>query len=92
LEILPSKESTAPIPLAYVSAKRLNGNSFNNSKKEAWFDEDMFFNEANPTKVNTATSDNDVYLVKRMKLISTMTTPIQSIMTPILIVILKMRF
>jgi hypothetical protein len=53
LEILPPKESTAPIPLVHVS------NSSDNSKEEAWFDEDMFFNEANPTKVNTTTSDDD---------------------------------
>ncbi|CAG8470653.1 851_t:CDS:2 [Funneliformis caledonium] len=36
-------------------------NSSDNSKKEAWFDEDMFFNETNSTNVNTITSDNDVY-------------------------------
>ena len=60
LEVLPPKESTAPIPLAHVSAKRLNGNSSDNSKEEAWFDEDMFFNEVNPTKVNNITSDDDV--------------------------------
>ncbi|PKC07899.1 hypothetical protein RhiirA5_358617 [Rhizophagus irregularis] len=37
--VLPPKESTAPIPLAHVS------NTSDNSKEEAWFDEDMFFNE-----------------------------------------------
>jgi hypothetical protein len=36
--------------------------SSDNSKEEAWFNEDMFFNEVNPTKVNTTTSDyDDVY-------------------------------
>ncbi|PKY33155.1 hypothetical protein RhiirB3_451854 [Rhizophagus irregularis] len=34
-------------------------NSSDNSKEEAWFDENMFFNEANPTKVNITTSDDD---------------------------------
>ncbi|RGB28531.1 hypothetical protein C1646_767719 [Rhizophagus diaphanus] len=53
LEVLPPKESTAPIPLVNVS------NSSNNSKKEAWFNEDMFFNEMNLIKVNTTTSDDD---------------------------------
>ena len=53
LEVSPPKESTAPIPLVNVS------NSSDNSKEEAWFDEDMFFNETNPTKVNTTTSDDD---------------------------------
>src|SRR5207253_2505759 len=46
---------TAPIPLAYVS------NSSDNSKEDVWFDEDMFFNKVNPSKVNTVTSDNDMY-------------------------------
>jgi hypothetical protein len=55
LEVLPPKESTAPIQLAHVS------NTSDNSKEEAWFDEDMFFNEVNPTKVNTVTSNDDVY-------------------------------
>ncbi|EXX50963.1 uncharacterized protein OCT59_018420 [Rhizophagus irregularis] len=55
LEVLPSKKSTAPIPLVHVS------NTSNNSKKEVWFDKDMFFNEVNPTKVNTVTSNDDVY-------------------------------
>ncbi|CAG8590823.1 7132_t:CDS:2 [Funneliformis caledonium] len=37
-------------------------NFSDNSKKEAWFDEDMFFNKTNPTKVNITTlDDNDVY-------------------------------
>ncbi|PKB93345.1 hypothetical protein RhiirA5_441550, partial [Rhizophagus irregularis] len=53
LEVLPSKKSTAPIPLVHVS------NTSNNSKKEVWFDKDMFFNEVNPTKVNTVTSNDD---------------------------------
>ncbi|UZN98726.1 uncharacterized protein OCT59_000014 [Rhizophagus irregularis] len=53
LEVSPPKESTAPIPLVNVS------NSSDNSKEEAWFDKDMFFNETNPTKVNTTTSDDD---------------------------------
>ncbi|PKY48958.1 hypothetical protein RhiirA4_404905, partial [Rhizophagus irregularis] len=52
LEVLPPKESTAPIPLAHVS------NTSDNSKEEAWFD---VFNEVNPTKVNTVTSNDDVY-------------------------------
>ncbi|PKC69806.1 hypothetical protein RhiirA1_455579 [Rhizophagus irregularis] len=55
LEVLPSKKSTAPIPLVHVS------NTSNNFKKEVWFDKDMFFNEVNPTKVNTVTSNDDVY-------------------------------
>jgi len=49
---LSPKESTAPIPLAHIS------NSSDNSKEETWFDEDTFFNEANPSKVNTVTSDD----------------------------------
>ncbi len=52
LEVLSPKESTAPIPLAHIS------NSSDNSKEETWFDEDTFFNEANPSKVNTVTSDD----------------------------------
>ncbi|CAB4378408.1 unnamed protein product [Rhizophagus irregularis] len=55
LEVLSPKELIAPIPLVHVS------NTSNNSKEEAWFDKDMFFNEVNPTKVNTVTSNNDVY-------------------------------
>src|SRR6266542_1833704 len=61
LEVLFPKESTAPIPLAHDSVPEGPSNSSDNSKEEAWFDEDMFFNEANPTKVNTVTSDDDVY-------------------------------
>ncbi|CAB4399321.1 unnamed protein product [Rhizophagus irregularis] len=61
LEVLFPKESTAPIPLAHDSVPKGPSNSSDNSKEEAWFDEDMFFNEANPTKVNTVTSDDDVY-------------------------------
>jgi len=57
---LSPKESTT-IPLTHVSAEGAKGNSSDNSKEEAWFDEDMFFNEANPNKVNTVTSDDDVY-------------------------------
>ncbi|GBC35923.1 hypothetical protein GLOIN_2v1652170 [Rhizophagus irregularis DAOM 181602=DAOM 197198] len=55
LEVLSPKESTALIPLAHPS------NSSDNSKEEegSWFDENMFFNEANPTKVNITTSDDD---------------------------------
>ncbi|CAG8720645.1 14996_t:CDS:2, partial [Funneliformis mosseae] len=49
-----------PIPLAHDSVPEGPSNSSDNSKKEAWFDEDMFFNEANPSKVNTVTSDDDV--------------------------------
>src|SRR6266542_30692 len=60
LEVLSPKESTT-IPLTHVSAEGAKGNSSDNSKEEAWFDEDMFFNEANPSKVNTVTSDDDVY-------------------------------
>ncbi|RGB22060.1 hypothetical protein C1646_776711 [Rhizophagus diaphanus] len=33
-------------------------------EKRRGFDEDMFFNEANPTKVNTVTSDDNVYFGK----------------------------
>ncbi|CAI2191595.1 680_t:CDS:2, partial [Funneliformis geosporum] len=51
----------APIPLAHDSVPEGPSNSSDNSKEEAWFDEDMFFNEANPSKVNTVTSDDDVY-------------------------------
>ncbi|CAI2185728.1 10046_t:CDS:2, partial [Funneliformis geosporum] len=29
--------------------------------RNRWFDEDMFFNEMNPTKVNTVTSNDDMY-------------------------------
>ncbi|CAB4392462.1 unnamed protein product [Rhizophagus irregularis] len=61
LEVLFPKESTAPIPLAHDSVPKGPSNSSDNSKEEAWFDEDMFFNEANSTKVNTVTSDDDVY-------------------------------
>ncbi|GET63646.1 hypothetical protein GLOIN_2v1652170 [Rhizophagus irregularis DAOM 181602=DAOM 197198] len=61
LEVLFPKESTAPIPLAHDSVPKRPSNSSDNSKEEVWFDEDMFFNEANPTKVNTVTSDDDVY-------------------------------
>src|SRR6266542_305901 len=61
LEVLFPKESTAPIPLAHDSVLEGPSNSSDNSKKEAWFDENMFFNKANPTKVNTVTSDDDVY-------------------------------
>ncbi|CAB4419626.1 unnamed protein product [Rhizophagus irregularis] len=62
LEVLFPKESTAPIPLAHDSVPKGPSNSSDNSKEEAWFDKDMmFFNEANPTKVNTVTSDDDVY-------------------------------
>ncbi|RGB22002.1 hypothetical protein C1646_678150 [Rhizophagus diaphanus] len=52
---------TAPIPLTHNSVPKRPSNSSDNSKKEAWFNEDMFFNEANPIKVNTVTSDDDVY-------------------------------
>src|SRR5688572_9893676 len=51
----------APIPLAHDSVPEGPSNSSDNSKEEAWFDEDMFFNEVNPSKVNTVTSDDDVY-------------------------------
>ncbi|PKK56167.1 hypothetical protein RhiirC2_800604, partial [Rhizophagus irregularis] len=68
-KILPTSEEnsaevsipTPPIPLAHASAKRLNGNSSDNFKEEEWFDEDTFFNEANPTKVNTIISNDDMY-------------------------------
>ncbi|CAB4386581.1 unnamed protein product [Rhizophagus irregularis] len=68
-KILPTSEEnsaevsipTPPIPLADASAKRLNGNSSDNFKEEEWFDEDTFFNEANPTKVNTIISNDDMY-------------------------------
>ncbi|CAG8684938.1 16118_t:CDS:2, partial [Funneliformis mosseae] len=60
LEVLFSKEST--IPLAHNSVPEGPSNSSDNSKKEA--DEDMFFNEANPTKVNTVTSDDNVYFTE----------------------------
>jgi len=49
---LSPKESTAPISLVHIS------NSSDNSKKEMWFDENTFFNETNPSKVNTITSDD----------------------------------
>ncbi len=49
------KESTAPISLTHVF------NSSDNFKEELWFDEDMFFNKMNPTKMNTVISDDDVY-------------------------------
>ncbi|RIA79627.1 hypothetical protein C1645_745790 [Glomus cerebriforme] len=56
LKVLSLKKSTvALILLAHVS------NSFNNSKEEVWFDEDMFFNEMNPSKMNIITSDDDMY-------------------------------
>ncbi|UZO05890.1 uncharacterized protein OCT59_026228 [Rhizophagus irregularis] len=67
LEVLFPKESTAHIPLAHDSVPKRPSNSSDNSKEEAWFDEDMFFNEANPTKVNTVTSDDDVYFGKANK-------------------------
>ena len=89
LEVSPPKESTAPIPLVNVS------NSSDNSKEEAWFDEDMFFNETNPTKVNTTTSDDDdVYFDERslqVQIIRTMVAPIHVMMTLIPIIILEMR-
>jgi len=50
-KILPtSEENSAEVsiptpPLAHTS------NSSDNFKEEEWFDEDTFFNEANPTKV-----------------------------------------
>ncbi|CAG8573703.1 2774_t:CDS:2 [Funneliformis mosseae] len=53
LEVSTPKESTTPIPLVNIS------NSSDNFKEEVWFDENMFFNETNFTKVNTTTSDND---------------------------------
>ncbi|GES94129.1 hypothetical protein GLOIN_2v1806926 [Rhizophagus clarus] len=43
--------ASAPIPSAHVS------NSSDNSNEESWFDADAFFNEPNPAKVNTDTSD-----------------------------------
>ncbi|CAB4376349.1 unnamed protein product [Rhizophagus irregularis] len=33
----------------------------NSAEEEEWFDEDTFFNEANPTKVNTIISNDDMY-------------------------------
>ncbi|CAI2195999.1 14986_t:CDS:2, partial [Funneliformis geosporum] len=39
LEVLPPKEATASILLTHIS------NTSDNSKEEAWFNEDMFFNE-----------------------------------------------
>ncbi|CAI2197361.1 11106_t:CDS:1, partial [Funneliformis geosporum] len=62
-KILPTSEEnsaevsipTPPIPLAHAS------NSSDNFKEEEWFDEDTFFNEANPTKVNTIISNDDMY-------------------------------
>jgi hypothetical protein len=62
-KILPTSEensaevsiSTSPIPLAHAF------NSSDNFKEEEWFDEDTFFNEANPTKVNTIISNDDMY-------------------------------
>ncbi|RIA87593.1 hypothetical protein C1645_854263 [Glomus cerebriforme] len=63
LKVLSSKESTT-IPLTHVSAEGAKGNFSDNSKEEMWFDENMFFNEMNPSKVNTVTSDDDVYFGK----------------------------
>ena len=48
------KKSTIFIPLVHSS---------DNFKKEMWFDEDIFFNEMNLSKVNTVTS-HDMYFDK----------------------------
>ena len=53
--------SIASISLAHVSAEGTKGNSSDNSKEDAWFDKDIFFNEVNSSKVNTVTSDDNMY-------------------------------
>ncbi|PKY57631.1 hypothetical protein RhiirA4_478825 [Rhizophagus irregularis] len=60
--------STSAILLTHNSVPEGLSNSSDNFKEEMWFDKNMFFNETNSSKVNTVTSNDDVYFSEANKI------------------------